>query len=149
MPQERHSEGKTRSLTTCVIAWSVLRIFQCWNAMYSSRQFLGMSLLISGYTFEAHMFVPFALIMQFLFIEIVPFLFVLDQNFLDKVNEKATVNPLTEPLFEQQQPRSQISQIDISQDFISRPQSYEHNSGQLFSQDAKYSPNQFLANIDE
>jgi len=31
VPQQRYSESKTRTLTTTVVIWSVLRIFQSWN----------------------------------------------------------------------------------------------------------------------
>ena len=31
VPQQRYSESKTRTLTTSVVIWSVLRIFQSWN----------------------------------------------------------------------------------------------------------------------
>lgn len=37
IPQARYTESKTRALTTTVIIWSVLRIFQCWNGLYASR----------------------------------------------------------------------------------------------------------------
>ena len=47
-----------------------------------------MNLLLSGYSYDAYLFVPFVLIFQFLFIEIIPFMFVLDLGFLDKMTEK-------------------------------------------------------------
>ena len=85
VPQARYTEGRTRALTTCVIFWSILRIFQCWNGLYASRQFLGMTLLLSDLGYESYLFVPLALLLQFLVLEIFPFVFVLDQNFLNKM----------------------------------------------------------------
>ena len=100
VPQQRYSEQKTRTLTTSVVIWSVMRIFQCWNGLYASRQFLGMTLLLEGYSYESYIFVPFALILQFLFIEILPFLYALDQTFILKMGEKQPSAALTERLFE-------------------------------------------------
>ena len=37
VPQARYSESKTRSLTVCLFVWSVLRIIQSWNCLYSPR----------------------------------------------------------------------------------------------------------------
>ena len=37
IPQARYSEGKTRTVTTCVVIWSFMRIFQGWNGLYQSR----------------------------------------------------------------------------------------------------------------
>lgn len=78
----------------------MLRIFQSWSQLYASRQFLGMTLLLEGYSYDASLFVPFALIIQFLLVEIIPFLHVLDYNFLTKVSEKQPPASLTERLFE-------------------------------------------------
>jgi len=47
-----------------------------------------MSLLLSGYSYDAYLFVPFVLMIQFLVIEIIPFMCVLDLGFLDKMSEK-------------------------------------------------------------
>ena len=96
-----------------------------------------MTLLLEGYSYESYLFVPFALILQFLFIEIMPFLYSLDQNFLTKMGEKLPSASLTERLFEQQ-----VSRIDISQDRISLPPSYEQNN--LFNHHGHYSPNSIL-----
>ena len=63
VPHSRYSETKTRALTATVVTWSVLRIFQCWNGLYASRQFLGMTLLLSGFSYEKDLFVPLALIL--------------------------------------------------------------------------------------
>ena len=60
-----------------------------------------MTLLLSGYSYESYLFVPLALLLQFLFIEILPFMYVLDQNWLNKVTEKPPPSNLVEPLFEQ------------------------------------------------
>ena len=120
VPQSRYSETKTKALTTCVIIWSVLRTFQCWNGLYASRQFLGMSLLLSGYSYDAYLFVPFVLMIQFLVIEIIPFMCVLDLGFLDKMSEKNFPQQLTERLFE---PQTGASRLDISQDPSSLPYS--------------------------
>ena len=60
-----------------------------------------MTLLLSGYSYESYLFVPMALLIQFLFLEILPFLYCLDQNWLNKVTEKPLNSNLTEPLFEQ------------------------------------------------
>ena len=37
-----------------------------------------MTLLLSGYHYDKYLFVPMALILQFLFLEIIPFMYVLD-----------------------------------------------------------------------
>ena len=63
VPQARYTESKTRTLTACLFAWTVLRVCQSWNGLYASRQFLGMSLLLSGYSYESYLFVPFILIL--------------------------------------------------------------------------------------
>ena len=44
-----------------------------------------MTLLLSGYSYESYLFVPFAIIIQFLLIEIIPFFYVLDLSFLNKI----------------------------------------------------------------
>jgi len=99
VPQSRYSVPKTRTLTATVLIWSVMRVLQCWNGLYASRQFLGMTLLLSGYSFEKDLFIPIALILQYLLLEIMPFIYVLDQQFLQKIAEKP-MSTLTEPLFE-------------------------------------------------
>ena len=111
VPAARYTESKTRSLTVCLFVWSVLRILQSWNGLYASRQFLGMSLLLSGYSYDSYLFVPFVLILQSLFLEIFPYLYVLDQNFISKMADRAPSAALTEPLFENLHARSQL---DIS-----------------------------------
>jgi len=80
-----------------------------------------MSLLLSGYSYDAYLFIPFILMIQFIVIEIVPFVFVLDYSFLDKVMDK-TSQHLTERLYE---PQLGASRLDISQD----PSSYTPFSG--------------------
>jgi len=109
-------------LSISVVIWSLLRIFQCWNGLYASRQFLGMSLLLSGYSYEGHLFVPFVLLLQFLLLEVIPFLYILDQNFIDKMTEKPSMASLTEPLFEATNVRSRL---DISHDCSQLPSSFE------------------------
>lgn len=59
-------------------------------------------MLLSGLSYESYLFVPMALILQFLFLEVMPFIYVLDQNFLNKMVDKPA-SSLTEPLFEEQQ----------------------------------------------
>lgn len=59
-----------------------------------------MTLLLEGYHYDSYLFVPFALILQFLFIEVIPFLYSLDQNFISKMGEKQPSPALTERLFE-------------------------------------------------
>ena len=130
-------EKRTCILTTCLVIWSVLRIFQCWNGFYASRQFLGMTLLLSGFTYESYLFVPIALIIQFLFIEILPFLYVLDYSFVSQVQEVAPSPTLTEPLFERN--KYNYSHLDISNDLTSRPGSSEQPLGS-----ALYSPHLHL-----
>ena len=61
-----------------------------------------MTLLLEGYSYDSYLFVPLALILQFLFIEIIPFLYSLDPNFINKMGEKQPSATLTERLFEQQ-----------------------------------------------
>ena len=111
VPQSRYTESKTRTLSICLIVWSVMRILQSWNCLYASRQFLGMTLLLSGYSYESYLFVPFILILQMMFLEIMPYLYVLDQNFISKMTDKATRDSsLVEPLFfENEQQRSRIN----------------------------------------
>lgn len=143
VPQQRYSETKTRTLTTTVIIWSVLRIFQSWNQLYASRQFLGMTLLLEGYSYESYLFVPFALILQFLFIEVMPFLHSLDHGFLSKMGEKQPSSSLTERLFEQQ---CRDSRLNITDDAFSQMQSNDLNSG-LYNNG--YSPNSIMTPNDE
>ena len=99
IPQARYSESKTKALTTSIVVWSILRIFQCWSGFNTSRQFLGITLMLSGYSYEAYLFIPFILLIQFLVIEIIPFVFVLDLTFLDKVSDM-TSQQLIERLYE-------------------------------------------------
>mmetsp|Transcript_25732 Transcript_25732/g.34378 ORF Transcript_25732/g.34378 Transcript_25732/m.34378 type:complete len:150 (+) Transcript_25732:654-1103(+) len=109
VPQARYTVTKTRYLTLCLVVWSILRILQSWNCLYASRQFLGMSLLLSGYSYDSYLFVPFVLILQSLFLEIFPYLYVLDQNFINKLTDKAPSASLTEPLFEAIHGRSHLN----------------------------------------
>ena len=84
-----------------------------------------MTLLLSGFSFESYLFVPFSLILQFLLLEVFPFFACLDQSFINKVTEKNPQASLTEPLFEQLQARSRL---DISYQDAgsgSLPASYE------------------------
>ena len=71
-----------------------------------------MSLLLSGFAYDQYLFVPMALILQFLVIEILPLLYILDQTFLNKMLDKP-VPTLVEPLFEEQA----RSRLDISADY--------------------------------
>ena len=134
VPQARYTESKTRTLTMCLFIWSVLRILQSWNGLYASRQFLGMSLLLSGYSYESYLFVPFILILQCLFLEIFPYLYVLDQNFISKMTERAQNSSLVEPLFEAIPGRSQLNISNLEQSML--PSSQDH-----YLNVAHYSPN--------
>ena len=67
-----------------------------------------MTLLLEGYSYDSYLFVPFALILQFLFIEVMPFMYSLDQNFMNKMGEKQPSPALTERLFEQQYGSSRL-----------------------------------------
>ena len=58
-------------------------------------------MLLSDYSYERYLFVPLALILQFLLVEVLPFLYVLDHGFVSKMTEKPISSPLIEPLFEQ------------------------------------------------
>lgn len=60
-----------------------------------------MTMLLSDYSYERYLFVPLALILQFLLVEVLPFLYVLDHGFVSKMTEKPISSPLIEPLFEQ------------------------------------------------
>ena len=60
-----------------------------------------MTMLLSDYSYERYLFVPLALILQLLLIEVLPFLYVLDHGFLSQMTEKPISSPLIEPLFEQ------------------------------------------------
>ena len=113
VPQSRYVVPRIRTLTICLVIWSALRILQSWNGLYASRQFLGMALLLSGFSYESYLFVPFVLILQMLFLEIFPYMVVLDQNFISKMTDKTPQSTLTEPLFENLPARSRL---DISQD---------------------------------
>ena len=53
--------------------------------MYESRQFLGMTMLLSGYRYDNYLYIPLSLIFKFMFLEILPFFYMLDLSFLNRV----------------------------------------------------------------
>ena len=87
-PQFKYAKPRAKALTRIVVVFSILRLFQYWSGLFASRQLLGMTLLLQGLSYESYLFIPLMIIIQFLFIEVIPFLYVLDQEWLDKMGNK-------------------------------------------------------------
>ena len=65
--------------------WTITRFLQYWNGVYASRQLLGMTLLLQGLSYDGYLFIPLMLIIQFLFLEFIPYLYCLDKDWLDQM----------------------------------------------------------------
>ena len=71
-----------------MLVWSIARILRAAGGAFESRLFYGMILGLNNQDYNTF-FIPMMLIVIFLFIEIGPFLFVLDWHFMEIFTMKA------------------------------------------------------------
>ena len=82
-----------------MLIWSILRILRALGGLYESQLFFGMSLGLKNEDYN-NIVIPMALIVIFIVLEIAPFLYVLDWNFMEIFIIKQFPVSAQEPLFE-------------------------------------------------